>query len=100
MGDMITADLKQICGRFRDGILGDRESGMMGAAVCYPLQAYLSFLGQPTELQEVDLGRTNHVFLTLPSGRVLDPTADQFGNHPKVYVGRPLWFHRDKVRRP
>lgn len=95
---MIAADLKHICQRFRSGILGDRESDMMCAAVCYPLQGYLAFLGQPSDLEEVDLGRTNHVFLRLPSGRVLDPTADQFGNYPKIYIGRPLWFHRDKTK--
>jgi hypothetical protein len=67
---------------------------MMCAVVSYSLQGYLSFLGVTTELGEVDLKFSNHVFLKLPDGRILDATADQFGG-PKVYLGMPLWFHTE-----
>lgn len=63
----------------------------MCAVVCYPLQGYLGFLGVGTELVEVMLQYSNHFFLRMPDGRVLDPTADQFEG-PKVYLGPPLEF--------
>ena len=91
--------LKRICSGFRSGLLKRREGDMMCAVVCYPLQGYLSMLGQDALIEEVDLKSSNHVFLRLPDGRVLDPTADQFGG-PKVYIGEPLWYHQDSVSSP
>ena len=32
----------------------------------------------------------NHIWIRLADGRVLDPTADQFGDYPPVYLGDPL----------
>ena len=90
---MTRSEVKQVAREFRKGLIGDREGDMMCAVVCYALQAYLSFLGEHLTIAEVDLRNSNHVFLKFPDGRVLDPTADQFGDYPKVYVGKPLWFH-------
>lgn len=90
-------ELRQITKDFRDGILkrNDGYSDMMCAVVCYPLHEYLDFLGQKATVERVMLRYTDHVFLRLPDGGVLDPTADQFGDYPKVYIGEPLWFHKE-----
>jgi hypothetical protein len=92
---MTDAKIKQCAKGFRTGLIGKREGDMMCAMVCYPLAGWLGMMGVHTEIEEVMLQRSNHVFLRLSDGRVLDPTADQFGG-PKVYIGEPLWFHRDK----
>jgi len=92
-------EIKSTARQFRDSLLGKRESDMMCAVVCYPLQGYLAFLGVKTEIAEVILQHSNHIYLLLPDGRVLDPTADQFGDYPKVYIGEPLWFHQNYQRR-
>jgi hypothetical protein len=83
---------------FRKGNLGKRkDSGSMCFAVCAPLQSLLALSGVETELTEgtVDLfegASTNHFWLTLPDGRVLDPTADQYGLKA-VYLGEPQSIH-------
>jgi hypothetical protein len=84
-------NLKSVVSSFRNGILGNRQSDNMCAAICYPLQGYLSFLGIETEIIEADFGNTNHVWLKMKDGRIIDPTADQFSGpslkFPKVYIG-------------
>ena len=84
---------------FRRGILAGRKSRDMCFAVCAPLQAYLSCcIGIETELIEGDFERCNHIWLQLPDGRIIDPTADQFKTPegkrmPKVYIGPlPEWY--------
>ena len=96
---MTDRQLKSFCMSFRQGILGSKESDLMCAAVTYPLQGLLGLMGCETECVEVDLQHTNHVFLRLKDGRVLDATADQFGG-PKVYLGAPMWFHTNKRSAP
>ncbi len=60
----------------------------MCLVVAAPLQGLLSAVyGFGTDLEEVDFGCTNHVYLRLPDGRILDPTADQFDGMPDVYCG-------------
>ena len=88
-------ELKSVALAFRKGIIGKKESDGWCACVSWPLQAWLRFLGVASESVEVDLGRTNHVFLKLADGRILDPTADQFGG-PKVYLGPPLRYHQNQ----
>jgi hypothetical protein len=56
-------------------------------------------MGVETELVEADFGWTNHCWLALPDGRILDPTADQFVGHgatlPPVYLGPlPVIYQR------
>jgi hypothetical protein len=77
-------------------------------AVCYPLQGYLSMLGIQTEIVEADFGRVNHVWLQLPSGEIIDPTADQFSGEgcrfPEVYIGKvpeifDVWIARAHEKR-
>jgi len=98
------ATLKRIARQFRKGLLGSRPSDLTCAMVCIPLQGYLSACGLNTELMESYPLRgdiANHVWLRLPDGRVLDPTADQFGpQYPPVYIGDPLEFHGDAYASP
>ena len=84
--------LHRLVSAFRHGILGKRDSAMMCAVVCYPLQDFLSIMGYETEIVEADFGSTNHIWLRLPCGCIIDPTADQFSGPtlklPKVYIGK------------
>jgi hypothetical protein len=93
-------ELLHIASEFRDGILDGDSSAWKCYMVSAPLQGYLAFAGGPeTELVETDLGHMNHIWLRLPDGRALDPTADQFNalfpdmNLPPVYLGPPLAIH-------
>jgi hypothetical protein len=91
MPTMTDPKLIEFTMEFRKGIMGRRKSSR---AMCFmiaaPLQGYLSFLGIETELVEGEVNQTNHYWLELPDGRVLDPTADQFDlGLPPVYLGKP-----------
>ena len=85
---------------FRRGILKNGRSGGMCFAICTALQGYLSFLGYETEIVEGEVGDANHIWLRLPDGNILDPTADQFArpsgkSMPEVYIGvLPQWYQQ------
>jgi hypothetical protein len=91
-------ELREIVTGFRGGVIGKRSSDRMCLAVCAPLQGLLSAFGYETELVEGDFEHTNHYWLRLPDGRIIDPTADQFttptgARMPKVYIGElPEWY--------
>lgn len=82
-------------------MLGDKPSNWKCGMVCFALQGYLSILGLKTRLYESDLGEMNHIWMMLPDGRVLDPTADQFNwffphmNYPQVHLGELLDIHEN-----
>lgn len=100
-------DLKQFCREFRHELLQGGSSRGACAMVCVPLAGLLEFMGiTKCEVIESDLSQfengwmMNHVWLQLPDGRVLDPTADQFNGPgmghdglPDIYLGPPLDFH-------
>jgi len=95
---MTDKQLVKFASQFRKGMLGKNPSQWMCFAVSAPLQALLQTHGIEAILTEVDLGECNHIFLTLPDGRVLDPTADQFNwcskdPLPPVYLGEPCAIH-------
>lgn len=95
---MTDRHLRKLVREFRDGILDGRPAEMMCFAVCAPLQAYLAICGIETRLVYASLAEVNHVWLRLPDGRVLDPTADQFGLEA-VYLGElPLAYATRKAR--
>ena len=94
---MTSGEIKRVARSFRKGILKKRCSDMMCAVVSYPLQGFLSVLGVETEVVEVLLKQSNHVFLRLADGRILDATADQFGG-PPIYLGDPQWYHTERRR--
>jgi hypothetical protein len=82
------ATLKRIAKEMRAGILGKRSSRLMCMAISAPLQGMLSAVYNfETELETVDFPHSDHVWLRLPDGRILDATADQFGLDP-VYLGQ------------
>lgn len=88
---MKDAELIKIVRGFRNGLLGGRDSTSMCFAVCFPLQGYLQACGVESKIMEVDFGHSNHIWLLLRCGRILDPTADQFSTPesplPDVYLG-------------
>lgn len=96
---MSDAQLKSVCLKFRKGLIKGREGDMMCGVVTYPLAAFLGMMGVAAEIEEVDLKYSNHVFLILSDGRVLDATADQFGG-PKVFLGNRQWYHQDQNKNP
>jgi hypothetical protein len=87
--------LAGICKAFRDGLLNNGPSCLMCAVVCRPLAGYLSSIGIDCEEVLIEFEWGNHMFLRLRDGRVLDPTADQFGDMklPPIYIGKPLSIH-------
>lgn len=96
---MTTRQLKRFVTEFREGVLAGRGPYMMCFAVCAPLQGFLSVCcGIKTELREAWFNECNHCWLELPDGRIIDPTADQFGMEP-VYIGKlPLSYATRKAR--
>lgn len=94
-------EIIRITTEFRDGMLDGRPSNWTCGMVCFALRGYLEFLGLETSLYESDLGEMNHIWMMLPDGRVLDPTADQFNHwfphrqYPKVHLGKPLDIHEN-----
>jgi hypothetical protein len=66
--------------------------------MCAPLQGFLSVHGIETELIKGEVNDCEHFWLQLPSGDIVDPTADQFAKPdgspmPPVYVGPlPAWY--------
>lgn len=74
--------LRRIARQFVAGIMEGSNSKDMCFVVCNPLTAYLNFLGIECELTEGEIfndqGKWHHYWVTLPDGRVIDPTADQF----------------------
>lgn len=95
---MTDDELVSFAGEFRSEILSGGQSWMMCFAVCAPLVGLLNAYGVDCDLAEGDLGECNHVWIALPDGRVLDPTADQFNDFgfapmPPVYLGQPTAMH-------
>ena len=92
-------ELIEFATEFRAGILGDRQSDWMCAAISWPLSTLLGMSGVKCETVESDLGECNHVWIKLADGRALDPTADQFNkwfphkNYPPVYLGHRMELH-------
>ncbi len=94
---MTDRKLRRIVTEFRGGILNGRPSALMCFAVCFPLQGYLSAIGVETECMEMQMAEVNHVVLKMADGRIIDPTADQFGLEP-VYIGRmPIEYELRQV---
>jgi len=99
------AELIEFAASFREGILDGTPSHMMCAAVSWPLAALLRCSGVDCSTEEAKdiptcFGTCNHVWIRLADGRVLDPTADQFGEqYPAVYLGPAIELHRDSGSR-
>jgi hypothetical protein len=97
---MTDSDIIEIAEEFRAGILGERCSSGMCAVVAWPLAGFLiAAYGIPCECVESEspagAAWVNHVWIKLADGRALDPTFDQFGTGPSVYLGPPTDFHQE-----
>lgn len=90
-------DLEGAARDFRSGILDcaryNGESRGMCFAISSALGSFLAvFYGIEAKLIEGSVGDSNHFWLELPDGLILDPTADQFNGGewpemPSVYIG-------------
>jgi len=90
---MTNKELRKMAMGFRSGLLGSRASNSMCYAVSAALEGFMSFCGIECRLTEGSVGDWIHFWITLPDGRILDPTADQFPSKtgkimPKVYLGK------------
>jgi len=85
-------ELKVYVREFREGILEGRKSDRMCFMICAPLTTLLCMEGVLVRMVEGEAkDGTQHYWMELPDGRVLDPTLDQFGEeHPDVYLGPRL----------
>ena len=90
---MTDAELIEFATAFREGVIGDKPSGGFCFMVCAPLSGLLHAHGVEAELNEGGPEHINHFWLELSDGRVLDPTADQFGILPPVYLGPRTEIH-------
>jgi len=91
---MTDKQLISVARAMRRGILGKRPSAKQCMVVSASLQGYLSAVhGVQTELITVDFPEIDHVFLKLADGRILDPTADQFGLDA-IYLGEMPELYR------
>ena len=90
--------LVKIATEFRDGMLQGLPSVAMCFVICSALIGYLRYEGIECELIEGEVGNSNHFWIELTEGNILDPTADQFkkpdgSDMPKVYCGElPEWY--------
>lgn len=83
--------MRKVIRAFREGVLRGKQSPHMCFAVCLPLEVFLNHFGYKVSLREVEFPNTNHAFLEMQDGTIIDPTADQFNSEvvkfPKVYIG-------------
>ena len=98
---MSVASLAGIVIGFRNGLLGKRRPTDMCRVVCLPLESYLRVEGYDTIVVEGTVEGWDHCWLRLADGRIIDPTADQFGNGmPKVYIGTLPVGYKEKPCEP
>lgn len=90
--------LIKIAKDFRDGLLDEKKSNGMCYMVCAALAGYLNFEGYHTELMNGEIEGSEHYWIVIDGGIIIDPTADQFtkpdgSDMPPVYVGeKPSWY--------
>ena len=95
---MTKPQIKKFASEFRKGLLDSRQPESMCFAVTSPLVTLLNMHGVECQLKEGSVGDTNHFWIELPDGAILDPTADQFtdlggATMPPVYIGKkPEWY--------
>jgi hypothetical protein len=96
---MADKELIKISKGFVKGILDGKPTTDMCFIVCSPLQAYLSFCGISCSLTEGDIihcdNELHHFWITLDDGKIIDPTADQFGLL-NIYVRKQPSYYKKK----
>lgn len=94
---METNKIIQIAKSFTKGILGGKPTTDMCYMVCSPLVAFLSGSGIECTLTEGDIihceQELHHFWITLADGRIIDPTADQFGLLNIWVRKQPSYYH-------
>ena len=96
---MTDAELVEFAREFREGILDGKPSRQFCFMVSAPMASLLRVYGVEAEMVETDLSEHpdsefhGHCWVRLADGRALDPTCDQFGDFPPVYLGPPMWMH-------
>ena len=94
----MSTELLRLVTDFRKGILGKHDSESWCFMVCAPLEGFLPLWGYTAKLTDGHVCGLPHVWLTLPDGQIVDPTADQFKkpngeSMPPVYIGeKPEWY--------
>lgn len=78
---------------FVKGLLNGRSTTDMCYVVCSPLVAFLSAIKVDATLTEGEVNEYHHFWITLSDGRIIDPTADQFGLL-NIYVRKPPSYYR------
>jgi len=86
---MDSADILGAAKEFRRGILSGAPSDEMCFVVCAPLCGFLGVFGIESRVTEGEVDGSHHYWLTLDDGRVLDPTADQFGRTAVLLENAP-----------
>lgn len=94
---MLPSEIFAFTSSFRTAFLRGTSSDRMCAALSSPLNAALNMLGIASTLYSSDLAEgVAHIFIMLPDGQVLDPTADQLPGFDPVYLGRACGIYRDR----
>lgn len=107
---MTDSEIKEVTTKFVAGLLWKKKSRGMCFMVCAPLQGFLAACGVETKLISGEItfnegGLTHiwdHYWLRLPSGKILDPTANQFKapngkQMPAIFMGKkPRWYKNPK----
>ncbi len=96
---MSESELRKVVTGFRRGIVGKKAGQGYCFMVSSALAGYLSFAGVPCQVTKGMVkhtiagkvchgvpARSEHYWVTLKDGRIVDATADQFGL-PPVYIG-------------
>jgi hypothetical protein len=95
-------NLRKIVTEFRKGILDGSEPHRKCFMVCTPLVSYLNLCQIHCKLVRGSVGDHEHVWLELPEGEIIDPTASQFKTPegtemPEVFIGaKPEWYVSDE----
>jgi hypothetical protein len=103
---MSNEDIKKLAKHFTAGLLQGKSTVDMCYIVCSPLVSYLNFCGIECSLTEGELnGIYHHFWITLSDGRIIDPTANQFGllnvwarKQPSYYKAYTAKDFDDKIK--
>ena len=90
---MTDKEIIRVAKGFTKGLLGKKSTVDMCYVVCSPLVGYLSMLGVDCRLTDGYIdhceAELHHFWITLSDGKIIDPTADQFGLLNSWVVNQP-----------
>ena len=62
--------------------------------------SYLEICGYQCALTKGYVGKMEHYWITLPDGRIVDPTSDQFSEDmPEIYIGVKPNHYKVRINR-